>query len=115
MTEFCNDKERWRKLPLTITARATLYKMITLLKLLYILQNTPYYIPGTYFNNIARSLRTLLLDGNTPRVALKTQYQSVYNGGLALLGIRAYHRVAQLYILNDWGHSPHSEPAYSIQ
>lgn len=51
---------RWCKLSLSVIGRANLIKMIPIPQLLYILHNTPIWIPAYFFHRINRHFRELL-------------------------------------------------------
>ena len=50
------DMDRWSNLPLSITGRINLIKMIVLPKSLYFFQNIPILIKKTFFNSLERSI-----------------------------------------------------------
>lgn len=89
--------------------------MVTLPKLLYILQNTYHKIPDNIFNTINSELQALLGDGGHPRVALQTMQCGQYNGGIALPDIQAYYRAAHLIATNEWFHAPGDHPTYALE
>mgnify|MGYP002804281051 CR=1 FL=1 len=92
-----------------------MFKMITLPKMLYALQNTYYPIPLETFAKIEGDLRSLIWQQGHPRIALRTLFRNSYNGGIALPDIRAYYLASHLVVINEWCHLPQHHPTYSLE
>ena len=103
---FQADAAHWQTLPISLLGRAGLYKMITLPRFIYILQNTPYKIHDSYFHRINGVLRTLLWNGGNPRIALSKLKRGWYDGGIVLPDIQSYYWAAQLITINKWAFLP---------
>ena len=105
------DVSHWRSLSLSLLGRAALYKMMSLPRLLYALQNTPYLVPNSYFASINSEVRKLIWDGTPPRIALHKLCQGWYEGGIALPDIQKYYWAAHLTAINQWAFLPQDEPS----
>lgn len=53
------DVWHWRSLPVSLMGRATLHKMIVLLKFLYLLQNTLFEVQEDFFQSLKALTRTI--------------------------------------------------------
>lgn len=89
--------------------------MVSLPRLLYKLQNYPYPVPPSWFNQINALLNRFLWDGGAIRVALATCVQSTYCGGIAAADVRSYYWASQLLVINEWWYNSQSDPAYAVE
>lgn len=85
------DVAHWRTLPISLMGKAVLFKKMTLPLMQYVLQNTPYKIPDSFFQEVDSELRKLLWDGSGSRIALTKLQRGVYEGGLAIPDIKKYY------------------------
>ena len=79
---------------MSLLGRATLFKMMSLPRFLYVLQNTPYLVHNLYFKTINNETRTLFWDGGPARMALNKLTKGWYDGGVVLpifKGIIGWH------------------------
>lgn len=109
------DLKVWSHMPLTIYGRSAIFKMVSLPRLLYHLQNYPYFIPRSWFRRLNSALGQFLWGGRAARVALRTCFQSTYCGGLATSDILSYYMATQLLVLNEWWYGDRSDPAYGVE
>ena len=115
MSEFQKDVQRWLKLPLTMLGRSAIFKMISLPKLLYVLQNTYYLIPQYIFPKIEGEVRKLIWKQGHPRIAIRSLYRNQYNGGIAMPDVKAYYLAGHLITINEWCHAPWDHPTYILE
>mgnify|MGYP002804526363 CR=1 FL=1 len=97
--------------PLSLLGRAALYKMMSLPRFVYALQNDPFQVPDSYFAAIEGEIRRLLWEGSDPRIALRKLTLSWFDRGIALPDIRLYYWATQLININRWSFLPQEEPA----
>ena len=109
-----SDVSHWRPLPLCLLGRAALFKMMSLPRLLYALQNTPYIVPDAYFVTINSEVRKLIWDGASPRIAQHKLSRSWYEGGIGLPDVQKYYWAAQLSTINQLAFLPQDEPAIRL-
>lgn len=109
------DLKIWSHMPLTIYGRSAIFKMVSLPRLLYHLQNYPFFIPRSWFRRIDSALGQFLWGGRAARVALRTCFQSTYCGGLVTSDILSYYMATQLLVLNEWWYGDRSDPAYGVE
>lgn len=114
LQRFHKDTKHWQSLPLSLLGKAALFKMMALPRFFNGLQNTPFPVPQTYFRAIEAEVTKLLWDNKPPRIAMTKLHQSWYDGGIALPNIQGYYWAAQLIVINQWLHVPHTDPAYSL-
>lgn len=63
--------KQWMDLPLYLTGRANVIKMIYIPKLFYVMANSPCKIPKSIFKHIDTICTVFLWNGRPPRVALE--------------------------------------------
>lgn len=107
------DTERWRALPLSLLGRATLFKMMSLPRFLYVLQNSADLVPTSYFKQIETLQRTLLWEGR-PRIALAKLHLSWYDGGIGLPDLKKYYWAAHLAAINHGTYREPNDPGYTM-
>lgn len=91
----------WKTLPLNVTSRVTLTKMIVLPRLLYYYSNIPVYVPNRIFRELETLIRALIWNAGRPRVALRKLYAPKKSGGLAVPNQELYY-LAQLQWVVGW-------------
>lgn len=105
----------WSRMPLSLPCRSSIFKMVSLPRLLYHLQNYPFRIPPSWFRQVNSVLGQFLWAGKVPRVALRTCFQSTYSGGLATSDILSYYMAAHLLVLNEWWYGDRADPANALE
>lgn len=70
LEKFKLKNKSWCKLPLSVVGRTNLVKMIWAPQLLYIVHNTPVWIPQKCFKKIDSLFRILIWKGKQPRIRL---------------------------------------------
>ena len=100
----------WLKLPLSITGRANLVKMIWAPQLLYIFHNAPVWIPHTWFTQIDAQFRSLIWGNKVARISLSSLQLAKDQGGMAVPHARYYFVASQLQHLGGWGEEDAEDP-----
>lgn len=108
------DITNWKSLPLTLLGRAALFKMMSLPRFLYALQNSPNAVPPSYFKLIDSALRDLLWENRPPRIATRKLTLGWYDGGIGLPDLKRYYWAAHLAAINQGTYRPHDDPAFQM-
>lgn len=109
-----SDVTHWKALPLNLMGRVALFKMMSLRRFLYALQNSPNLVPPTYFKEIEATIRSLLWDNKPPRIATRKLTLGWYDGGVGLPDIRKYYWAAHLSTINKCTFRPQDDPAFQM-
>ncbi|XP_073522176.1 uncharacterized protein [Phyllobates terribilis] len=96
LARFKCKLDTWSKLPLSVVGRTNLVKMIWMPQLLYVLQNSPIWIPQRYFLKANSIFRDLIWGKQDPRIKLETLQRDKTMGGLAVPNPWVYYMAAQL-------------------
>lgn len=86
----------WRRLPLSVAGRCNLIKMVWLPQILYVMQNSPVWIPKHWFKKLDSIFRELIWKEGVARIGLETLRRPEEKGGLAVPDPRGYFLAAQL-------------------
>uniref|UniRef100_A0A803K472 Reverse transcriptase domain-containing protein n=1 Tax=Xenopus tropicalis TaxID=8364 RepID=A0A803K472_XENTR len=97
-----NKTETWRRLPLTLTGRINLFKMIAIPKLTYIYRQSPIIIPQSIFRKLESLMVSLFWNGEQPRMSLHTLQLPTTSGGLAAPNPYKYYLASQLVTAWRW-------------
>lgn len=92
--------QKWRDLELTLLGKVNLLKMFYLTKFLYVLSNTPVYIPQKICRHINYLSNSFLWGSKSTRVSLVILQLPVDQGGLALHDLRLYYFASQLIYIH---------------
>lgn len=110
-----NETTVWSSLPLSLYGPSAIFKMVSLPRILYCLQNYPYPIPPTWIAQVATIQNKLMWNGGAVRVALRTCTQSTYCGGIAAADVYAYYVASHVMIINEWWYCSPTDSAYSAE
>lgn len=102
LTRVSAKIDTWCKLPLSVVGRGNLIKMILMPQLLYILHNSPVWIPMYHFHRIHRAFRELLWKKKPARIRLDTLHRGKDDGGLAIPNMWLYFIASQLQHFTGW-------------
>lgn len=80
-------------------------------RFLYVLQNTPFPIPLTYFKAVDAAVNNLHWEGKPTRIAMQKLVKGWYGSGIALPNIKIYYWASQLIVINQCLHAPQDEPS----
>lgn len=108
-----SDFQHVKTVRLLLLGKVSLFKMMALPCFLYVLQNTPYAVPPSYFQAVDTVTCTLLGDGAPTRIFLPKWIWGWYDGRIVLPALQQYYWLAQL-IVNQWVHLPEDEPTYRM-
>lgn len=99
----CKQKcTSWCKLPLSVTGRASLIKMVWVPQLLYVLHKAPVWLPKYWFDYIDSQYKELIWKYRVARVKLTTLQYPKDEGGLAFPHSLTYFLASQLQHLTGW-------------
>lgn len=90
------------KLPLSVTGRANLIKMVWAPQLLNVLHNVPVWIPRYWVQQVDSLYQTLLWKNGVASLKLTTLQYPKDQGGLAVPRAFTYFLAAQLQQLTGW-------------
>lgn len=93
----------WCKLPLTVIGRINLIKMVWGPQLLYIMHNSPQWIPRRWFMHIDTLFRSRIWKKQVARISLSTLQYGKDLGGAAVPNPKLYFYASQLQRLNGLG------------
>lgn len=93
----------WCKLPLSVIGRINLIKMVWGPQLLYIMHNSPQWIPRKWFNRIETLFRSLIWRKKVARISLSTLQYGKDRGGAAVPNPKLYFYASQLQHLSGLG------------
>lgn len=96
------ELEHWQTLPLSLTGRAHLFKMISFPKLLYPLQNLPCLLKRKDITKLNKTLTQFLWQSKKPRIALKKLSLPRAEGGLNIPNLKCYNLACLLRHAMDW-------------
>ncbi|KAJ1128267.1 hypothetical protein NDU88_006646 [Pleurodeles waltl] len=92
----------WRSLPLSLTGRIAVAKMIVLPKFLYLFINLPLVLTVSFLQRIRSAMIRLVWAGGQPRIAWKTLVLPFEMGGLAAPDLELYYYCAQALFAYYW-------------
>ena len=104
LDKFKLDITRWASLPLSLTGRVSLIKMITLPRFLYTFQHIPVVISKSFFVNLDHLLNIFLWDNKPTRLKRSVLQLSKSEGGLALPNFRHYYWACNIHKLLYWAY-----------
>lgn len=102
LARIADKVDSWCRLPLTVIGRGNLTKMILMPQILYILHNSPIWIPMYVFHKINRLFRELIWKKKNARVKLETLQRDKDAGGLAIPNPWLYFVASQLQHFSGW-------------
>lgn len=99
LTKLKQKSRVWGGLPLSVAGRCNLIKMIWMPQILFILQNSPVWIPRHWFRRLDSLFRELIWKNGVARIGLKTLRRPREEGGLALPDPWSYFLEAQIQFM----------------
>lgn len=102
------------KMPLSVTGRVNLIKMVWAPQLLYIFHNSPIWITHKWFTRIDAQFRDLIWGIQQARISMHSLQLAKDQGGMAVPHPRYYFVASQLQQLNNWGEVDPSDPIRSL-
>lgn len=92
----------WVTLPLSLTGRIAILKMIVLPKFLYLFSNIPVPLTKAFFCTIKSHMTTLIWAGRQPRLNWELPTRPLIQGGLGAPDLELYALCAQAQYLHYW-------------
>lgn len=114
VTRFQEKINTWTKLPLSVIGRNNLIKMILMPQLLYILHNSPVWLPFTHFYKFQALFRDLIWKKGSPRIRYETLQRDKTEGGLAAPNPWIYFLASQLQHLKGWDAADCDDPVFQL-
>ncbi|KAJ1176884.1 hypothetical protein NDU88_002151, partial [Pleurodeles waltl] len=105
----------WASLPLSLTGRIALTKMIVLPKFLYLFVNIPIPLTSHFFATLRSCLVALVWAGGQARVAWDTLALPLRQGGLGAPDMKLYTLCAQAQFLHFWTHPVPFQPHVAVE
>lgn len=102
LEKFKNVSKTWCKLPLSVVGRINLIKMVWMPQLLYILHNSPIWLPISIFQRIDSLFRELIWKGKISRIRLYTLMRPKDAGGMTVPHAKMYFLASQLQHIAGW-------------
>ncbi len=96
------DINRWASLPLSVTGRVNLIKMIVLPKFLYLFQNIPILSKKSFFKTLDKIIISFLWGNKPSRISKTLLQRPKRSGGLALPNILFYYWACNFQKLIHW-------------
>lgn len=97
------DLDRIARVGLPWLGRVTIYKMIVLPKILYILRTLIISIPARIFHQFQVQMSKFIWQNKKPRLSLLLMRKKLHHGGMGLPDLKAYHIAVTLHqILVAW-------------
>lgn len=91
-----------------------LVKMILMPQLLYIIRNSPVWLPFKYFHKFQALFRDLVWKKGVPRIKYETLQHPKDEGGLAAPNPWLYFLASQLQYLKGWDVAESTDPAHKL-
>lgn len=114
LTKFQQKVTTWTKLPLSVAGRTNLVKMILMPQLLYVVHNSPVWLPYRYFHKFQALFRALVWRRGTPRIRYETLQRPKDEGGLAAPNPWLYFLASQLQYLKGWDDALSTDPVHRL-
>lgn len=103
------DMVRWSTLPLSITGRINLIKMIVLPKFLYLFQNIPIMIRKKFFKTLEQCISSFIWNGKSHRINRRSLERPKGLAGLALPNFIYYYWACNIQKMLFWKEDYHPE------
>lgn len=105
----------WSKLPISTASRIAIAKMIIIPKFLYLFQNIPLPLTGTFLRRLRSNLISLVWAGRQPRISWEILTLPLEQGGLGAPDMTLYALCAQVQFLHFWIHLTPFQPHVAIE
>lgn len=105
----------WVALPLSITGRIVILKMIVLPKFLYLFSNIPIPLTKAFFATLKSHLITLVWAGGQPRLQWDLLTRPLTRGGLGAPDLELYALCAQAQYLHFWAYPQPFQPHVAVE
>lgn len=88
--KIVKELEMWKNLPISLSGRAYLFKMVSFACLLYLLRTVPLQLQQKHVTRLTEALKKFLWQGKRPRINMQNLFLSKGEGGIGLPNIRNY-------------------------
>lgn len=109
------ELRRWHNLPLAMSGRCHLIKMMSISNLMYPLQTIPVLIHHTDITNLDRALSYFIWRGKRPRICLNKLKAAKADCGNNLPDVRGYNLACLTRHFIDWIHRTSHFSSYSLE
>lgn len=105
LLEKCKaDFDRWKDLPLSVSGRVNIIKMIVLPKFIYLFQNIPIFIKKSFFKSFDKLISTFIWKCGPHRIKRAALQRQKNKAGLALLNFIYYYWACNIQKVLHWVH-----------
>ncbi|KAJ1106700.1 hypothetical protein NDU88_004100 [Pleurodeles waltl] len=109
------DMSERLRLPLSVTGKGALIKMVAFPHFLYDLQHYPNPLPSNFFTDLQSQITNFLWAGKAPRVSFVKCRSSPYEAGLGWADVRLYYWVSPLIVINDWFRADKNDSVHRLE
>ncbi len=96
--------DKWKLLPLSLTGRVNIVKMVVLPKFMYLFQNIPIYLTASFFKLIDSIIIPFIWADKPSCISKAHLHKPIAEGGLSLPVFRHYYWACNARALVFWGH-----------